>query len=508
MPIDRIDGEIIFDIDYNAVEQALRYTGWITGWNVTGNSTTLSVDVSVGSGRSGGTFVSTSASTNLALSEAHPTNPRKDLVIWDSSAGSLAVVTGTAQAVSPGGETDPRKMVSPAPPDITDPNDIIIAVVYVPAGATKGTDCTIIDKRVAIVDLISHSEAVTGVHGVGTSEVESKSGAQSKVDTHASATTGIHGVTGNVVGTSDTQTLSNKTLQSPTIQGGSITANVTVSDGVTIDGVDISAHNSATTGVHGAGSNYLALAPAASHLVRSFTKGWTSGKLLKGAGVNTDPTEIDKSAFGYLGSDELFIKELFPARMARLIYKLWTDKNGFTERNTGGNNYAGIDALVQSTGATINNIAAIGSPGIYVGSSALNSVIMGAAFCFSSTVDSNTVYLGFFTENPASAYPTETNPHMGFKVVNGRIWTICKGTAAQTTRDTGLNMTQYANKWFTILYTGGTIKLVIDAVDYTPSSPSIPSETALYWWSYIQTLTSADRAISLASLNLLRGYSA
>jgi hypothetical protein len=233
MPIDRIDGEIIFDIDYNAIEQALRYTGWITGWDVTGNSTTLSVDVSAGSGRSGGTFVSTSASTNLALSEADPTNPRKDLVIWDSSASSLAVVTGTAQAVSPGGETDPRKMVSPPPPDITDPNDIIIAVVYVPAGATRGTDCTIIDKRVAIVDLISHSEAVTGVHGVGTSEVESEAGAQAKVDTHASA----------------------------------------------------------TTGVHGAGSNYLALAPAASHLVRSFTKGWTANKLLKGAGVNIDPVE-------------------------------------------------------------------------------------------------------------------------------------------------------------------------------------------------------------------------
>lgn len=51
------------------------------------------------------------------------------------------------------------------------------------------------------------------------------------------------------------------------------------------------AHKDVTTGVHGVGSNYLAQAPTASHIVRAFTKGWTSGKLLKGAGVNADPTE-------------------------------------------------------------------------------------------------------------------------------------------------------------------------------------------------------------------------
>jgi hypothetical protein len=55
----------------------------------------------------------------------------------------------------------------------------------------------------------------------------------------------------------------------------------------------LAAHAAATTGVHGTGSNHLALAPAASHLVRAFTKGWTSGKYLKGAGVNADPTEYD-----------------------------------------------------------------------------------------------------------------------------------------------------------------------------------------------------------------------
>lgn len=271
---------------------------------------------------------------------------------------------------------------------------------------------------------------------------------------------------------------------------------------------NITDHGVATTGVHGVGSYYIPQAPAASHLVRTFTKGWTSGKLLKGAGANVDPTEIDKTAFGYLGSDELFIKELFPARMARLIYKLWADKNGFTERNTGGTNYSGLETLTQATGITLNNIAAIGSSGIYIDANVLNGIIIGAAFNFNTVVTSNTVYLGLFSENPASAYPNEANPHIGFKVVNGRIWTICKGTAAQTSRDTGVNMSQYETKWFTTLYSGSSLKLLVDGVDYTPTSPSIPAGVSVYWWSYIKTEVAENRDIGLMSLNLLRGYSA
>ena len=53
----------------------------------------------------------------------------------------------------------------------------------------------------------------------------------------------------------------------------------------------LAGHKDLTTGVHGVGSNYIPQAPAASHLVRTFTKGWTSDKLVKGAGVDADPVE-------------------------------------------------------------------------------------------------------------------------------------------------------------------------------------------------------------------------
>ena len=53
----------------------------------------------------------------------------------------------------------------------------------------------------------------------------------------------------------------------------------------------LAGHKDLTTGVHGVGSNHVALAPTTPHLVRTFTKGWTVDKLLKGAGADVDPTE-------------------------------------------------------------------------------------------------------------------------------------------------------------------------------------------------------------------------
>ena len=52
-----------------------------------------------------------------------------------------------------------------------------------------------------------------------------------EANAHVNANSGVHGVVGGVVGTSDTQTLSNKTLTDPTINGATFTG--------TINGIEV-----------------------------------------------------------------------------------------------------------------------------------------------------------------------------------------------------------------------------------------------------------------------------
>lgn len=154
-----------------------------------------SMDVQVETGKAyvADTLVEKGAVTDLTVGAADPTNPRKDIVVCNS-ASTLSIVAGTPEAALPGGNVGVYTL-NPEPPSIP-ANSIILAEIWVPAGATSITGSEIYDKRVSIADFLTHKDAATGVHGVGASTVcsETEAGtiADGKIATHAGVAAAHH----------------------------------------------------------------------------------------------------------------------------------------------------------------------------------------------------------------------------------------------------------------------------------------------------------------------------
>lgn len=97
---------------------------------------------------------------------------------------------------------------------------LVTAITGTTATITRGQDGTL---------AIGHLAGATMDQSVIRQDVD-------EANAHTTASTGVHGIAGSVVGTSDTQTLSNKTLDSPTIEtptinGGAIEGTVSCASG-------------------------------------------------------------------------------------------------------------------------------------------------------------------------------------------------------------------------------------------------------------------------------------
>jgi len=82
-------------------------------------------------------------SNTLTISVANPTYPRIDVIYIDPN-GTPTVYAGTPAAISPSSKTDFREMANPAPGGNI-PAGVILALVYVPAGATSIVNSNIND---------------------------------------------------------------------------------------------------------------------------------------------------------------------------------------------------------------------------------------------------------------------------------------------------------------------------------------------------------------------------
>lgn len=125
----------------NALNDGCKNWGVVSGLAVSENAAgaDMDVDVALGVCFVDGTEYTEAGITQVTITAAHATLPRKDLIIYDTSGDTPAVVTGTAAATA-------------IPPDITS-GDILLAVVDVPANDTTISDAQIHDGRVFVTKI-------------------------------------------------------------------------------------------------------------------------------------------------------------------------------------------------------------------------------------------------------------------------------------------------------------------------------------------------------------------
>lgn len=132
----------------------------------------------------------------------------------------------------------------------------IVLVTSAAAGsavATRGYDGTTAK---------SHATGATFAHAVAAKDF-------AEANTHVNTAAGVHGLAGSVVGTTDTQTLSNKTLvspttQSPTITGSATATSLTVSTSLTVPTPTLGTHAATKAYADGVGTEL----PTVSTIVR------------------------------------------------------------------------------------------------------------------------------------------------------------------------------------------------------------------------------------------------
>jgi hypothetical protein len=124
-------------------------------------------------------------------------------------------------------DTSVSNLIDSAPGALDTLNELAAALGDDPNFATTITNA-IAEKVAKSGDTMTGNLAMSGslVTGLGTpvdtADAATKGYVDQEMDTHELITSGIHGVTGNIVGTTDTQTLTNKTLGS----GTALSANV------------------------------------------------------------------------------------------------------------------------------------------------------------------------------------------------------------------------------------------------------------------------------------------
>jgi hypothetical protein len=144
MPFSVEDGNGVQALEHNQYQRRMN-NGVHSGCGVSPGTNNLTVKCDSGTAIIDGSSVDVPSQDDVSLSSANGSDPRKDTVYLDAS-GNLSVKTGVAEPAKPSGKSH-ADTYQPQPPDMADVTGLVLAEVWIPAGASDIGSSDIRDRR-------------------------------------------------------------------------------------------------------------------------------------------------------------------------------------------------------------------------------------------------------------------------------------------------------------------------------------------------------------------------
>lgn len=138
------NNNIVFSNDLNAIIEALKGNAVVSGLATTAPGG-MNVLVGAGGAWVNGVSVTKAIPTTIPLNASNPINPRKDIIVMNSS-GTISAVSGTVNEAVPSTQTGINTYLPQ--PSSTPTNYILLSEIWIAAGVTAIVSGNITDKRI------------------------------------------------------------------------------------------------------------------------------------------------------------------------------------------------------------------------------------------------------------------------------------------------------------------------------------------------------------------------